>query len=463
MTQCVPFILLVAILLTNPISYCSAENVYCATPTIASCSSCPQNSTKCTTLSEYAQEANLYFISNTTIVFLPGDHVLNTNITVANVTRLTMHGESSSDSVTRVVCNGSVGLDFKSMVDLKISSLIFASCSRKYNTSNFSRKYNTITFLLPRSYALRLQSTQYAELVKCSFKNNVGTALLVDNTDITYAEEIEFTYSRESRSCTKGRGITAFRSNLTFTGNTTFFENCAYDGGAIYASNNTVLIFEGTSNFIRNSAGSIGGAIYTSQTTLLLFNGTSNFIGNTALFSSGAIYTRSNCTLTFYGTINFIDNSAGDGGAIYASYNTVLSFNGASNFIGNSAVYGGAIRIDVTSTLILNGTVNFTSNGHNRGTVNGDATYGGGLYMAQKTALSILPNTTVYWEKNHASYGGAIFVRDAIPLSYCIHIYQKKIAFFNFLGRICPVVLMPNLFSITTLLMLQEVCYMVVQ
>ena len=302
-----------------------------------------------------------------------------------------MHGESSPDSVTRVVCNGSVGLDFKRMVDLKISPLIFASCSRKYNTSNFSRKYNTINFLLPRSYALHLQSTQYAELVKCSFKNNVGTALLVDNTDITYAEEIEFTYSRESRSCTKGRGITAFRSNLTFTGNTTFFENCAYDGGAIYASNNTVLIFEGTSNFIRNSAGSIGGAIYTSQNTQLLFNGISNFIGNTALFSSGAIYTRSNCTLTFYGTINFIDNSAGDGGAIYASYNTVFSFNGASNFIGNSAVYGGAIRIDVTSTLILNGTVNFTSNGHNRGTVNGDATYGGGLYMVQKTLSLFYP------------------------------------------------------------------------
>ena len=193
MSQSVPFILLVAILLTNPISYCSAENVYCVTPTASSCSSCPHNSVNCTTLSEYAQEADLYFISNTTMVFLPGDHVLNTNITVANVARLTMHGESSSGSVTRVVCNGSVGLNFKSMVNLKISSLIFASCGRKYNTSNFSRKYNTTNFLLPRSYALRLQSTQFAELVKCSFKNNVGTALLVDNTNIAYAEENEFT------------------------------------------------------------------------------------------------------------------------------------------------------------------------------------------------------------------------------------------------------------------------------
>ena len=236
------------------------------------------------------------------------------------------------------------------MVDLKISSLVFTSCSRKYNTRNFSKKYNTSNFLLPGSYALHLQSTQYAELVKCSFKNNVGTALLVDNTTITYAEKNEFTYDHcESSSCVKGRGITAFRSNLIFTENTTFLENYAYDGGAIYASNNTVLIFEGTSNFIRNSAGSIGGAIYISQNTVLFFNGTSNFIGNSALFSSGAICAEIYCTLTFYGTIHFIDNSAPLGGAIYTSHNTVLSLNGTSNFIGNSAVYGGAIRVDVTS------------------------------------------------------------------------------------------------------------------
>ena len=53
------------------------------------------------------------------MVFLPGDHALNVNITVANVARLTMHGESSSGNRARVVCNGSVGLRFTSMVDSK--------------------------------------------------------------------------------------------------------------------------------------------------------------------------------------------------------------------------------------------------------------------------------------------------------------------------------------------------------
>ena len=91
MAQLTPLIVLVAVLLINALYRCSAESVYCLTPTAISCSSCPHNSTHCTTLSEYAQEAKLYFTSNTTIVFLPGNHVLDTNITVAYKTSLIMH------------------------------------------------------------------------------------------------------------------------------------------------------------------------------------------------------------------------------------------------------------------------------------------------------------------------------------------------------------------------------------
>ena len=83
MVQLASLIVLVATLFTNTFSCCSAENVYCVTPTVTSCSSCPHNN-HCATLSEYAQEAEVYFTSNTTIVFLPGDHTLDTNITVAN-------------------------------------------------------------------------------------------------------------------------------------------------------------------------------------------------------------------------------------------------------------------------------------------------------------------------------------------------------------------------------------------
>ena len=90
MVQPTSFTVLVATLLIGTLSYGSAENVYCVIPTATSCSSCPDN-THCATLS---------------IVFLPGEHYLDTNITVANVARLTMRGESSSDNIVTVVHNG---------------------------------------------------------------------------------------------------------------------------------------------------------------------------------------------------------------------------------------------------------------------------------------------------------------------------------------------------------------------
>ena len=67
-------------------------------------------------------------------------------------------------------------------------------------------------------------------------------------------------------TCLGGGGITALGSNLAFTGNTTFLENMAVHtfhgvGGAIYASGNAVLSFNGINNFISNSADQ-GGVIY---------------------------------------------------------------------------------------------------------------------------------------------------------------------------------------------------------
>ena len=423
------------VLVASLLSYCSAENVYCVTPTATSCSSCPHNSANCTTLSEYAHEAELYFTSNTTLVFLLGDHVLDRNITVANVTRLTMHGEwSSSGNTATVVCTGSFFLIFTSTVDLKIHLLAFTS----------------FTY-----HALSLYSTQRTELVNCSFHGNHGTALVVNNTDITLAGITEFKHNRACGINVLGGAIIASNSNLTFNGNTTFLDNSAtsgqcqlskfvFGGGAIFTSGNTVLNFSGTNNFFNNSAFS-GGAIYADYNTVLSFNGANNFINNSAHGGGGAITTLGNTVLSFRGTSNVINNSAVDeavgvGGAIYTLGNAVLSFSGASNFFYNSADNGGAIYIlgnavliderviifypvlsfsgtsnfinnsadnggtiyaDNYSKLSFNGTVNFTNNICSVD-VNGDPV-GGGVYMGLQCTFSILPNTTVYWENNHAT------------------------------------------------------------
>ena len=210
-----PSIILVAALLLSTLSYCSAGKVYCVTSTAISCSSCPHNSNHCDTLSKYAQDTELYFNPNTTMVFLPGYHDLHTNITVTNIARLTMQGESSSGNIATIVCHGSVGLSFTNMVEFKIYSLQFTACSRSFG----SRPPN-------RYYALLLQSTQYATLVNCFFYNNIGNALVVRNTSVTLAGNSEFIHNQcESNSCIGGGGIAILSSNVRITGNTTFLKN----------------------------------------------------------------------------------------------------------------------------------------------------------------------------------------------------------------------------------------------
>ena len=295
------FTVIVGALLINTLSYCSASNVYCVTPTVASCSSCPDNSTNCTTLSDYAQEAERYFTFNTTIVLLPGDHVLDADITVANVARLTMRGESSSTYYTAiVVCSGQFGLLFTNMMKFKIQSLDFTNCGKTYIipfnvlnsiiTSTFHVPF-TPTFPFIAKHVLLLQFTQYAELVNCSFRDNIGTALVVTSSSIT-SENNDFTHNYcEPSKCITGGGITALSSSLTFIGNTTFIGNIGIVAGAGIFMFNSALNSTGNFHFESNSnigsipitgVGGVNVGTMFAHTSSLHFNGTNNFTNNSA-------------------------------------------------------------------------------------------------------------------------------------------------------------------------------------
>ena len=245
MAQPTPFIVLVVALI-NTLSYCFAGYMYCVTPTATSCSSCPHN-THCAMLSQYAQIAELYFTSNTTLVFLPGDHVLDISITVTNVTRLTMRGESSSDNMATIVRNGLVGFSFTNMVDFNIYSLAFTS-------SNMSWSYGSQT---ASSSALILKFTLRANLVKCSFHNNLGTALKVCNTSIILIEN-KFIHNQcgcksLTDRCKIGCGITALNSTLMFTGNSTFLSNKHNNLRTSEAGAGAILAVASSLHFISNN------------------------------------------------------------------------------------------------------------------------------------------------------------------------------------------------------------------
>ena len=387
------------------------------------------------------------------MVFLPGNHALDRKITVSNVVRLTMWGESSSDNIVTVVRNGSVGLSFTNMVDFNIYSLAFTSHNRSWSYSSQPASKS----------ALLLQSTRNAKLVNCFFHDNLGNGLTVHNTNITL-EGNKFTHNQcgcelFSDDCKLGCGITALNSNLTFIGNTSFHENNAsyYEstgaiwasassldfngmnsfidnsaeygsGGAIHAETSTSLTFNGTSTFSNNSAEWYGGAIYAETYSSLRFSGTSTFSSNTAGYDGGVINVYDTAVLIFNGTSNFINNSAnGDGGAVNAYDGSVLTLTGSSSFSSNSAKQGGAITVYYNSTLLFDGRISFVNN-------TGDS-HGGALYLYISSAFSILPHTTVHWENNHANLGGAIFVYDANPRIYCNRYVSMEECFFQLPGH----------------------------
>ena len=96
----------------------------------------------CLTLNEYADNAKRYFTSDTTLQFLPGNHILDIGgfVEVRNVHNLSLIGVDSYrpgvigllDSVSRIVCGGSdqssSGFAFINASTLCIERLLFSNC-----------------------------------------------------------------------------------------------------------------------------------------------------------------------------------------------------------------------------------------------------------------------------------------------------------------------------------------------
>jgi len=106
---------------------CSGQTTYYIKPTPST--SCPSD--PCLTLSEYIQQPLHYLTSNTTLLLLPGNHVLSTNFTVENVSGFEIMSFAPADSqATRVVCQGLVGFSFQNISHLAMHGLTINSCGK---------------------------------------------------------------------------------------------------------------------------------------------------------------------------------------------------------------------------------------------------------------------------------------------------------------------------------------------
>ena len=304
------------------------------------------------------------------MVFFPGEHALQENVTVRGVGGLAFIGHSSSSptNVSKVICTDA-RFTFTNTLMLEIADLGFHSCTIQLDTSS-------------------------AVFKNSSFENSIseyGGAIYAHSSTIIFDGQTQF---EGNKAAVDGGGIFAGGSNLTFHGNTTFINNAAVGlGGGIYMIQSDFK-FVGNASFIANN-------ITTTVTYLTQFE-----------FGGGGICAyNSSLDFNFESTFIFLDNSAANGGGLLVNYSTV-SFNGVSQFINNSAVWeyagggGGGLSVWSGSNVSFGDNSIFISN---------SAKVGGGVDVVGSN-VSFGDNTSFF--DNSAVSGGGVFAVQSSNVSF---------------------------------------------
>ena len=366
-------------------------------------STTPCDNEPCFTLSEYVQNGSKYFnTSNITLQFLPGNHILDSNLTIADIQHLNILGNGSSPTPSRVECTGSnVGFEFRNISEVRVRDVTFTSCERSHTIYFRRSKLEKSAY-----YAVRFESVQHIEVIDCVFHDNHDTALGIFNSSAVFSGNNKF--SSNCRRCPNsigclaytgcfGGGIYVEASEANFSGIAIFDGNSGYDGGGIYAEDNSDVSFSGNTSFKENSATLGGGGIYAQYNSDVSFSGNTSFKENSATLGGG-IYAWYNSDVSFSGSTSFKKNSASYyGGGIYVG-NSDVSFSGSTSFKENSAWYGGGIYAWRNSDVSFSGNTSFKEN---------SADCGGGIYAWYNSDVSFSGTGTI--SDNRAENGGGIF------------------------------------------------------
>ena len=354
-------------------------------------------------------------ISNLTLQFLPGDHALDINLTITNISQLKIHGAVPP---TRVVCNSRVGFTFSNISKLTIDGLAFVACTRS------SVVQVSITTPEKTHYGLHLQSVQMAEIIDCMFQESDGTALgIVDSHVVLRGNRFLNNCLMCSggmcdswgRHTCYGGGVFVQRSNLTITSSCSFFGNSAGSDGGVDAWDSSNVYINGNTTFSGNSAGD-GGGVSAQYNSNVDISGNTIFIGNSATFSLGGGVRATYSKVNISGNTTFSGNSAQYGGGMCAwEFNSVY-INGNTTFIDNSADDGGGISANVNNNVKISGNTTFIDN---------SATFsGGGLSASSSTNVDISGNTTFIGNSVSYGDGGAVSV-------LCSNVYISGNAIFS--------------------------------
>lgn len=184
------------------------SGAYCATVYVGSPQSapCPDQEKPCHSLDYYAEHTSEEWPSGTKVVFQPGTHYLNKNlsVTVTNTTNLTLTAHSCSVE-TVVKCSQNAGFVFTNVKNLHIDCLAINGCGL-YSAEGACHK-------LPA--AVRVESSTNVAVSNVKIVNSLGYGLCAQDTEgLFLISNSLFQYN--------GGNNTLYGGNFQ-----AFYENCA--------------------------------------------------------------------------------------------------------------------------------------------------------------------------------------------------------------------------------------------
>ena len=337
----------IGLLLVLHTTTAASGTVLYVTPTLET--PCPAK--PCHTLSQYAHNVSEYITTDTTFVFLPGDHSLDTDFNISDISSLAIVGNTSSFPrlTSRVVCSNTDAMVAIANVSLlSITALEVLSCGQN-NVERVSVRVHTVENFRLSSFHLSYSSPLHiynsaAWLGDNSFANNTGTgcggSLKTEQSNVTFTGTNSFV---QNHCRGYGGGMCVISSTLFGNGSVSFVgNNVTQDGGGLF-SKLSIVTFTGKIVFEGNYAKSSGGGFAVKSSSQSYFSGNCSFISNSCYAAGGAIY--SSGLLNFTGESIFLNNSVnsylGWGGGIHCIKYTM--FTGTTSFLGNTASVGGGL------------------------------------------------------------------------------------------------------------------------
>ena len=315
-------------------------------------SSCTQIQRPCYTLSQHP--AGRVQSSNITFMFLPGNHHLTYQLSIANIDHLTL---SALDDNVTINCTQSGNVLLEAIQEVHISNVDFTGCI-------MNRMLSISLVTLIGSHFHKQGSSHYSTL------EIVSVNAIITNCYFS-AEIVEMGYSSGALAMT--------RSNVSIA-NSLFVGNHAHSGGAIHTTQGSNLSLE--SSVLDSNKATWGGAIMVNgRSSVHILN--SNFTNNIGVYGGAMNIEQSEANIV---SSIFSNNSAQSNDFSWSRYGGVLYCNNAT------------IVIDA---VIL---------------VSNQAMLGGAIYAISYSTVSITSNSVI--SHNHADYGGEGSMLVATPPSF---------------------------------------------